>query len=81
MVLGPLVGVWLLVRLVDAHGAALAVGTTLLLGLVVVVLVLWQIRFPDSFTRTVGWRVRGGWRSLVVYRAGWPAAMSTTSAS
>lgn len=78
MVLGPLVGIWLLVRLVDAHGTALAVGTILMLALSVVVLVVWRVRSPDSFTRTVGWRVRGGWRSVFVYRAGWSTAMSTT---
>ncbi|MEU7679725.1 FtsK/SpoIIIE domain-containing protein [Micromonospora taraxaci] len=37
----------------------------------------WWWRWPESFAQRIVWRVRGGWRRVVVYRGLWQPTMST----
>ncbi|HSE71084.1 MAG TPA: FtsK/SpoIIIE domain-containing protein [Nocardioidaceae bacterium] len=75
LVVAPVLAVWLLARVTDALG-----GVPLLLVLVLTVagLVVWRVRWRESFTRQVTWRLRGLWRGRFVYRFAWQPAMVTT---
>ena len=67
--------VWLPIRLLNDHGVT---TTAMLVPVIVVGLVGWHVRWPESFTRHVVWLVRGWWRGVVVYRFAWQPAMVTT---
>lgn len=48
------------------------------LGVLVILLTGWRLRWPRSFERWVRWTVRGWWRGGLIYRLRW--ATATTSA-
>ena len=83
-VLAPLVPWWGLTHLLaddSPAGPGVRALIVVLLVLAVVVaagLVVWRVRWPDSFTRRVVWRARGVWRGRWVYRRFWQPAMATT---
>ena len=47
-------------------------------ALAVAGLVVWRLRWPESFTTRIAWRARGLWRGRWVYRYCWQPAMVTT---
>ena len=81
LVFGPVVALWLGLRLLDGAGTTAAMSVVLTLTAVPVVLVVWRLAWPESFTRLVAWRVRGWSRGFWVYRYYWQPAMLTTNLS
>lgn len=49
-----------------------------LLAMVIGTLVVWRVRWPESFTTKVAWRARGIWRGRWTYRYCWQPVMVTT---
>lgn len=76
LLLVPALGVWFGLRLLDGHGVA---GTLTAVLVLAAALALWRWVWPGSFTRMVGWRLRGWWRAVRVYRFCWQPAMVTTN--
>lgn len=84
--LAPVVPWWALTRLLHDDGGEAGgpgvrvVGALMLAALLALLLVLvgWRVRWPESFTRHVAGRVRGVWRRVRVYRFCWQPAMVTT---
>jgi S-DNA-T family DNA segregation ATPase FtsK/SpoIIIE len=74
-VLVVVVVVWFHARLVDGYGTPAVLSVFLLLT---VALAGWRITGPASFTRHMVWRLRGLWRSRVVYGFSWQRGMATT---
>ena len=66
---------WFGLRLLHGHDLA---GTGTVLLVLVAALIAWWWRWRESFTRHVGWRLRGLWRGWAVYRFSWQPAMVTT---
>lgn len=78
IVTGTLLAVWAVAQLVQAVGSWVIPTTVFSL---LAVLAIWRHASAESFSKVVGWRFRGAFRRLLLYRFKWEAAMITTDLS